>query len=102
MSDSCLATPSSYKGEKSLRLSPLIIEIPILGHLRGKGGEGVRGIWLLPVQNLTSNSYSATPISYKDAKISRLSCSVMEIPILCHLGGFGGKLEVFGYFQCKI
>jgi len=42
MSDSCSATPSSYKGEEISRLSRLIIEIPILGHLGVRGG--IRGI----------------------------------------------------------
>ena len=57
---------------------------------------------ILPVQNLTSDSCFATPISYYGDEISRLSCLVIEIPILGYLGFLGGDLGVFSYFQRKI
>jgi len=37
------------------------------------------GILLLPVQNVTSHSCSATLMSYECDKISRLSCLVFDI-----------------------
>jgi len=54
---------------------------------------GLLGFWgtqLLPVQNRTSDSSSATLISYYGVEISRLSRLVIEIPIL-------GYLRVWGY-----
>jgi len=53
---------------------------------------------LLPVQNLTSYSCCLTPISYIDDEISRLSCLVIEIPVLGYLGffGFWGYLTTSG------
>ena len=46
------------------------------------------------MQNLTSYSCSASPISYIDEEISRLSCVVIEFPIFGYLGflGFWGYL----------
>jgi len=46
------------------------------------------------MQNLTSYSCSATPISYIGDEISRLSCLVIEFPIFGYLGvlGFLGYL----------
>jgi len=41
--------------------------------------ETPRGIYLLLVQNLTSYSCSATPISYKRNEISRLSGLIIDI-----------------------
>jgi len=52
------------------------------------------------MQNLTSDSCSATPISYYGDEISRLSCLIIEIPILGYLR-VSGVLEVFSYFWCK-
>ena len=98
---SCSATPISYQGDEISRLSSLVIEIPILGYLGCFGGV-LGGIQLLPVQNLTSYSCSATPISYQGDQISRLSSLVIDIPILGYLGCFGCVLGVFSYFRCKI
>jgi len=50
-------------------------------------------MYLLPVQNVTLYSSSATPISYKGDEISWLSRLVIEIPIVGYLGFwvfFGG------------
>jgi len=41
------------------------------------------------MQNLTLESCSATPISYKGDETLRLSCLVIEIPILGYLGVWG-------------
>ena len=53
------------------------------------------------MQNLTSDSCSATPISYKGDEMSRLSRPVIEFPIAVYLeclGDFGG----LRHFGCKI
>ena len=81
---------------------PAVIEITILGRLGFFWAFG--GIWLLPVQNLTSVSCSATPISYKGEEISRLSRLVIQIPTSGHFGvwGFCHFGGVFSYFWGKI
>jgi len=56
------------------------------------GFLGFWGMQLLPVQNRTSDSCSATPISYNGDEISRLSRLVIEIPILCYLRLWGRGL----------
>jgi len=45
-----------------------------------------------------SDSCSVTPICYKGDEISRLSCSVIEFPILGYLGrlGISGDLDTLG------
>jgi len=46
-------------------------------------------MYLLSLQDLTSYSCLATPISYYGDEISRLSRLVIEIPILGHFGVLG-------------
>jgi len=67
----------TYTGEETSRLSGLAIEIPVLGYFGNWGYFW--GIWLLLVQNLTSYSCSATPISCKGDESSRLSRLIFEI-----------------------
>jgi len=68
-------------------------------HFRPFWGLGLRlGYCLLPVQNLTSDFCSATPISYIGDEISRLSRLIFEIPILAYFGVLG----VFSFYRCKI
>jgi len=77
------------------------MEIPILCHLGVLGGK-FKGIWLLPVQNLMSDSCSAISSSYKGEEILCLSRLIIEIPIFGPFGGLGGELGASGYFRCKI